>query len=193
MNGADVSGSTRALGNALAGLLDTPVRLAAGLAGTLARRGAPGCEIPPPCWEPRPAGHCVLEIPPGCSSTIRVHVSNCDWSRRVVGITALGKLAGWMKFQPTTLIIDPQERATFLVTVHVPDGVKPGMTLSGPLLVRGCLDHFIRVEVRVTECAGRTCCDVNVADCQDHIHHWYDHFYCPRPCRNPAVRDPKNG
>jgi hypothetical protein len=21
-----------------------------------------------------------------------------------------------------------------------------------------------------------------VEDCPDLIHHWYDHFYCPRPC-----------
>jgi hypothetical protein len=118
---------------------------------------------------------------------------NCDWSRRVIGITALGKLAGWMKFEPTTLVVDPQERATFLVTVRVPDGVKPGAALSGPLLVRGCVDHFARIEVAVAECAGRTCCDILVKDCPDHVHHWYDHFYCPRPCRTLTNRDAQDG
>lgn len=193
MISADGSTGARALGDAIAGLLDAPARMAAAFAGALAKRGSQGCEIPPPCWEPRPAGTCVLALAPGCAGTIRVHVSNCDWSSRVVGITALGKLAGWLKFEPTTLVVGPQERATFVVTVRVPDGVKPGQTASGPLIVRGCLDHFARIEVGVRECAGQTCCDIDVKDCPDHIHHWYDHFYCPRPCRNLTNREVKDG
>jgi hypothetical protein len=193
VNGVDGSTGTRALGDTLTALLDAPGRLATGLASALAQRRSPGCEIPPPCCEPRPAGTCCLEIPPGCKGTLRLHVSNCNWSRQVVAITAMGKLAGWMTFQPTTQMINPQEQATFVVTVQVPNGEKPGQTVSGPLLVRGCLDHFVRVEVRVVECAGRTCCDIAVEDCQDQVHHWYDHFYCPRPCRTLPSRDPNDG
>lgn len=188
MTGTDGNTSARALGDAIATLLNAPARMAETLAGAASTRRSPGCEIPPPCWEPRPAGSCRIRIPPGGTATIRVHVSNCDWTRRVVGITALGKIAGWLKFEPTTLIVDPQERQTFQVTVRVPDGVKPGQFLSGPLLVRGCLDHFARIEVTVAECAGGACCDIHVNDCPDHIHHWYDHFYCPRPCRNLSTR-----
>lgn len=188
MTGMDGNTSTRALGDAIATLLNAPARMAETLAGAATTLRSAGCEIPPPCWEPRPAGSCRIRIPPGGAATIRVHVSNCDWTRRVVGITALGKIAGWLKFEPTTLIVDPQERQTFLVTVRVPDGVKPGQFLSGPLLVRGCLDHFARIEVTVAECAGGACCDIHVNDCPDHIHHWYDHFYCPRPCRNLSTR-----
>ena len=193
MNRAENGTSARALGDAIAGLLDAPSRAAAAFAGALARSGSRGCEIPPPCWEPRPAGSCRLSIPPGGAATIRVHVLNCEWSRRVVGMTALGKLAGWMTFQPTTLLLDPHERATFLVTVRVPDKANPGQVLSGPLIVRGCLDHYARIEVRVAECAAGACCDITIEDCQDHVHHWYDHFYCPRPCRNPVTRDVKDG
>jgi hypothetical protein len=31
---------------------------------------------------------------------------------------------------------------------------------------------------------------VEVEDCPDLIHHWYDHFYCDRPCtdRKPNHR-----
>ncbi|MGH7502067.1 MAG: hypothetical protein ACREL7_09945 [Longimicrobiales bacterium] len=193
MTGAQTSNGARALADTFAGLIDAPARVAAALASTLARGGSPGCQIPPPCWEPRPSGTCRLAIPPGCPGTIRVNVTNCEWNRRIVGITALGKLAGWLTFQPTTLVLDPHESATFIVTVHVPDGVKPGFVLSGPLIIRGCLDHFAHIEVRVTECAGQTCCDLAVHDCQDHVHHWYDHFYCQRPCRNPVIRDVKDG
>lgn len=193
MTTADNPIDSRALTQAVANLLNAPAQMAATLVGSLTNARSGGCTIPPPCWEPRPAGRCALTLPPGCTGTMRVHVSNCDWGRRVVGITALGKLAGWLAFQPTTLVIGPQERATFVVKVHVPDGVEPGETLAGPVLVRGCVDHFVRLEVAVAECAGVTCCDISLDDCPDHIHHWYDHFYCPRPCRDFRTQDIRNG
>jgi hypothetical protein len=193
MKGTAADTSTRALGDAIAILLNVPAQMAAALAGAATTRAAPGCEIPPPCWEPRPAGTCQIMLPPGGTATLRVHVTNCDWTRRVVGITAVGKIAAWLKFEPTHWIVDPHERQTFVVTVRVPDAVKAGQSLSGPLLVRGCNDHFVRLEATVADCAAGACCDVHVKDCPDHIHHWYDHFYCPRPCRNVATRDVKDG
>jgi len=93
-----------------------------------------------------------------------------------------------MTFAPTALLLDPQERATMLVTVHVPTTAPLGHSFSAPLIIRGCRDHYARVEIKVNDCAGaRNCCDVCVDDCADQIHHWYDHFYCPRPCRNVRV------
>lgn len=180
----DGSTGARALGDALAAILQAPAQLAATFADALAKRGSPGCEIPPPCWEPRPAGVCSLELAPGTAATIRVHVSNCGWGRQVVGITSLGKLAAWMTFAPTTLVLGPQERATIAVTLRVPDAVKAGQSFVASLLVRGCLDHVARVDISIAECAVRNCCDIVVNDCPDNIHHWYDHFYCQRPCRN---------
>jgi hypothetical protein len=117
-----------------------------------------------------------------------VHVTNCGWTREVVHITAPGRFAEFVSFQPTTVAPGPQERATILVHVKVPENVKPGLSVAGPLLVLGCVDHYIRVNVTVAECAGLCCCDVVVNDCQDQIHHWYDHFYCPRPCRPTSQR-----
>ena len=187
--------SARAISGAIADVLDAPVRVATALAGALAGRAQSSCEIPPPCWEPRPAGTCCLELTPGTPATIRVHVSNCGWTRQVVAISGLGKLAGWMTISPTTLLLGPQERATVLVTVQAPATAKLGEMLSGPLIIRGCVDHFVRVEVTITDCTGRNACDVAVNDCQDQIHHWYDHFYCPRPCRTvrtPGIRGVDN-
>ena len=196
MNQSASSNPARALRGALAGVLDAPSRIAVALAGALAQRASGGCDIPPPCWEPRPAGTCCLDLTPGGTSTIRVHVSNCGWTRQVVSITALGKMAGWMTFSPTTLILDAMERATFQVIVQAPNTVKAGERFSAPLIIRGCVDHFVRVDVTVTDCAGTSCCDVAVKDCADNIHHWYDHFYCPRPCRTirtPDAREVKDG
>ncbi len=190
------SSSSSALGGAIAGLLDAPTQLAAAFAGALSQRSSGCCNVPPPCWEPRPAGTCCLELSPGSSATIRVHVSNCGWTKQLISITALGKMAGWMTFSPTTLILDPIERATILVTVQAPNTLKVGERFSGPIIVRGCLDHFARVDITITECPGAKCCDVVVDDCQDQVHHWYDHFYCPRPCQSvrvPGTREVTNG
>jgi len=211
MTGQDVNAGTRALGDAIAALFAIPAQMATSLAAgvsrsvpsarsgcscggaTCARCGPAGCEIPPPCWEPRPAGTCRLQLTPGATGTLRIHVSNCDWTRRVVLVTAIGRIAAFLKFDPTTLVVGPQECETFRITVRVPDGVKPGECFSGPVLVRGCVDHYIRLEVTVADCAGCTCCDVTVSDCADNIHHWYDHFYCARPCRNPGRQVVTNG
>jgi hypothetical protein len=193
MTGANGNNGTQALGEAIAALLNAPVQLATALAGGVTGGRSPGCEIPPPCWEPRPAGHCRLELPPGGTGTVLVDVSNCDWTRRIVHITAVGAIAAWLKFDPTTLVIDPQGTGTFRVVVRVPDTVKPGQRLSGPVLIRGCMDHFVKLDVVVADCAAGGCCRAHVNDCPDHIHHWYDHFYCYRPCRNKTTRDPKDG
>lgn len=184
MNRTSERATARAVGDAFATLLDAPVRLASALGDGLALRAPQGCEIPPPCWEPRLAGTCLVDVPPGGTAIIRLHVLNCGWTRQVVGITATGRLAAIVKLEPTTLIVEPQEQATFRITSHLPDRVRTGAVVSGALLVRGCVDHFARVTVRAAECATAGCCDLTVRDCPDHIHHWYDHFYCPRPCRN---------
>ena len=204
-------------GNAIAGMLASmltaPAQVAAALAGALTNGAATaaaagtsscgcsgssgfttsGCEIPPPCWEPQPVGNCALQVTPGGSATIRVHVSNCGWSRQVVAITAVGKIAGLMTLSPTALVIGPQERGDFLVTIHVPTTAKPGASVSGPLIIRGCRNYFSRVEITVVDCVSGSsnCCDIRVNDCADQVHHWYDHFYCPRPCNQ--VRDPGKG
>jgi hypothetical protein len=177
------SSASRAFADAIAALLGAPTQLASALTTSLPQRLSGGCEIPPPCWEPRPIGRCELLLPPGGSGTVRVHVENCGWSRQLVGITAGGWLASWLTFEPTTLMVGPQERAAIRVIVRVPDSATAGQSVAGPLLVRGCLDHVAHLTVRVAECSQPPCCDLFVRDCPDHVHHWYDHFYCPRPCR----------
>ncbi|MFN8571259.1 MAG: hypothetical protein U0132_04325 [Gemmatimonadaceae bacterium] len=153
---------------------------------------ASSCEIPPPCWEPQPVGRCCLQVAPGGTATIRVHVSNCGWTRQVIQLTSVGRIAALMSFAPTAYILGPQERANFRVTIHVPANARVAASLTGPLLIRGCRDHFARVEVTVADCVtgNCNCCDITVNDCADQVHHWYDHFYCPRPCH--TLREPVN-
>jgi hypothetical protein len=178
--------NTKALGNTVAALLDAPTRIAATLAGAAIKRASGGCcEVPPPCWEPRPAGTCCLDLAPGTQGIIRVHVMNCGWQPQIVVITALGKLAGFLSFVPTTITLHPQESGMMVVVVNVPATLKPGQRVSGPVIIRGCVDHFFRLDLTVSDCTTKKDCDVVINDCQDQVHHWYDHFYCPRPCSNP--------
>ncbi len=184
---------TLALGNSIAKFLELPTQLATSVVGGALDRTSCGCAIPTPCWEPKHEGTCRLTLMPGNKANIRLHILNCGWRPQVVLITGLGKLAGWMTFSPTTMSLGPQERATMNVTVQVPDGINTGERLSGPVIIRGCRDHFVRVEVTVGECGLVTCgCDIEIDDCADNVHHWYDHFYCPRPCnatRQPGTKD----
>ena len=189
MNGSDTAAG--AVGTLMSALLAAPMLVAQSLTGLAANSTRAGCDIPPPCWEPRPAGSCQLTVVPGGSAVIRVTVTNCGWQSQVVHITAGGKLAGWLSFEPTTLALAPQETATFRALVHAPANAAHGTMISGPLLVRGCRDHGARVRIAVADCAGPNCCDLVIDDCADHVHHWYDHFYCPRPC-NRVDRDPVN-
>lgn len=185
MNSPTEALPTLKLGSSVAKLLDMPSQLAAAVLSGAIERTTGGCTIPAPCWEPKLAGTCQLTLIPGNKALLRIHVMNCGWTRQVVTVTALGKLAGWLSFAPTTLMLDPQERATLTVSVHAPDWAKGGERLSGPVIVRGCRDHFVRVEVSIGDCTTGTCCDISINDCADHVHHWYDHFYCPRPCNSP--------
>jgi hypothetical protein len=187
-----ISPQAKALGNAVASMLQGPAKVAAVLAETLAKRVSGGCEIPAPCWEPQHAGTCTLCIAPGGTATLRVIVSNCGWSRQVVMITALGKIASWLSFYPTSIVMEPMERNLMLVKIQAPDQASIGASQVVPIIIRGCRDHYIRLEVTIADCANVTqCCDMLVEDCPDHVHHWSDHFYCARPCR--SVRDPAGG
>ncbi len=184
---------TLALGNSIAKLLQLPVQLATAVVDGAQQRLSGGCVIPPPCWEPRHAGDCSMQLRPGQKALIRVHVTNCGWTRQIVTVTGMGKIAGWLSFAPTALVLDPQERASFAVQLKVPENISVGQRLTGPLLLRGCRDHFVRLDVTVTDCGGAGICDVAIDDCADNVHHWYDHFYCPRPCNAQRVpaRDPR--
>ncbi|MEO7104470.1 MAG: hypothetical protein ABI311_13810 [Gemmatimonadaceae bacterium] len=180
---------TLALGNSIAKLLQLPVQLAAAVVDGTHQRLTGGCAIPAPCWEPKHAGDCAMQLRPGQKALISVHVTNCGWIRQMVTVTGMGKLAGWLSFAPTVLVLDAQERATFAVQLKVPEDMSVGKRLSGPLLLRGCRDHFVRLDVTVSDCGGMAVCDVAINDCADNVHHWYDHFYCPRPCNVQRVPD----
>jgi hypothetical protein len=137
------------------------------------------CDIPPPCWMPQPLCDCTSHVCPCAKATIRIVVTNCDpTSRRIVAVSATGSE---VKVTPPQAVLGPLERATFEATIGVPDDADK-KTLESVIRIRGCREHYFRWTIRVGAVGLDSCHEVEVSDCPDYLHHWYDHFYCPRPC-----------
>jgi len=41
---------------------------------------------------------------------------------------------------------------------------------------------MVRWTIKQTSRGGTCCHEVDIDDGPDYLHHWYDHFYCERPC-----------
>ncbi|MBV9248455.1 MAG: hypothetical protein JO227_04315 [Acetobacteraceae bacterium] len=141
------------------------------------------CDIPDPCWMPHLAGeaHCCLA--PGGSGEIRMTVTNTDRVPRSFSITAAGFGAPLVSFSATSIALGPKERTLVTATIAIPSSQAPQSAPYDVVIwVRGCREHYLRWIVRITA-ESRTCCyEVDIDDEPNYIVHWYDHFYCPRPC-----------
>jgi hypothetical protein len=144
------------------------------------------CEIPPPCWMPQPAGECVSHVAECKSASLDVVVSNTFVQSRHVIVHVSGKGANLVQVNPPSATIPPLDRQTFMLTVHVPQGTPDGVLVDVLVVVRGCKTHYLRWKVSVGTVGFCDCNEIEIDDGPDLIHHWYDHFYCPRPCPNPA-------
>jgi hypothetical protein len=191
--------------DALVGLMDSAVRMGeglldalqgrrtTGLVSTLQRtmprvpmvRGGCGCEIPPPCWMPRELGVVRSRVCAGGTATLRVRVTNCSASPRKVAVDARPDSAG-LTIDPSSLELGPLERGVALASLAIPAKAGVGEEREALIWVRGCRDHVLRWTVRVASRAGDCCHEIDVEDCPDLVHHWYDHFYCEHPCARGA-------
>jgi hypothetical protein len=131
---------------------------------------APGCDVPPPCWWPRAAGEVTSFICEGDTATLRIEVTNCGPQRRSFSVEAPKDVTA----TPAQLDLGPMERQ--LVTL------RRGGPGEAVVWVRGCYEHFVRWTVEISSRGSSTCHEVRIEDCPDYRHHWYDHFYCERPC-----------
>jgi hypothetical protein len=91
------------------------------------------------------------------------------------------KIAG-LTFSNVQLNLGPMENGEIDVSYLIPITSKVGQKIEILMWVRGCRLHFLRWKIIVSPIGVSTCYQVEVEDCPDLIHHWYDHFYCPRPC-----------
>ncbi len=161
--------------------------------------GCDTCEVPPPCWEPQPLGQVTSFVAPGGQATVRFRVTNCGFVGRTISFDA-NKSVFDVTFSPSSLVLGPLERGVVSASLKMPAEAKPGAEQELILIVRGCKIYYLRWVIKVADCGVNMCNEVEVNDCPDMIHHWYDHFYCHRHCRenrdvvvgitNPGVNTP---
>lgn len=141
------------------------------------------CHIPPPCWAPQSIGEVCSYVCPGGTATIRLRVTNCGVTRRDINIEAAGKGPN-ITITPPNLALGPMEREFVTASLPVPADAPTGQEYEVLVWVRGCQNHYLRWTVKVTSRGASCCHEIEVEDCPDLVHHWYDHFYCDRPCVN---------
>ena len=132
-----------------------------------------GCDIPPPCWYPKAAGEVTSHVCHGGTATLRIRTTNCGPTARTIQVEGEKD----MKVDPATLQLGPMQRGVVVVSQTV------SAEEEQLIWVRGCHDHFIRWTVETAKRGSDSCHELEVEDCPDYLHHWYDHFYCVHPCR----------
>lgn len=177
-------------GTAAFGLLGgSSVQMIRGVLKTLLPSEDCNCEIPPPCWMPQPLGEVTSYVCEGGTATIRFRVANCSNTSRKINISVPGSKAG-VKITQQDVNLGPMERAVVGVSLSVAVDAPCGERREIIIWFRGCREQFLRWTVEVASRGVESCSEVEVEDCPDLIHHWYDHFYCDRPCtdRKPNHR-----
>ena len=139
------------------------------------------CEIPPPCWMPQRLCDVTSTGCAGGVANLRLRVANCGPAPRRVSVEAVGKPGG-LTVKPEAVELGPYQREYVAVSLALAPGAAKGEEREIVLMVRGCRDHVLRWTAKVSSSETCSCGTVEVEDCPDLLHHWYDHFYCARGC-----------
>ena len=142
--------------------------------------GSCGCNIPPPCWMPLTLGELTDHACAGATATVRFRVTNCGAETRKISLDADSDRP--VKITGSPAVLGPMKRATLSASIEIPPDAEEGTRHEALLWVRGCRDRYLRWTVKVGSRGAECCHELDVEDCPDPIHHWYDHFYCEHPC-----------
>ena len=193
----------KGIGDVLTDLLGTQVRLGvqlmeslvdrpAGMLMDAMKRGVSAtqgcCEIPDPCWVPQSLGELVSHTCPGAIATVRFLITNCDMVPRTITAKATNDAAGKVKIEPASLPLRPQQRGFITASLEVPADAHDCQEFETLIWLIGCKAYYLRWTIKAGKRGCDCCHEVEVADCPDLIHHWYDHFYCWRPCLHDLLR-----
>jgi hypothetical protein len=146
--------------------------------------GCGPCEIPPPCWMPRPLCDVVSHGKAGNTASITFEITNQSMTTRVISIFTTSPSTG-LVFSAPQLTLSPMEAGSIEVTYTIPTPFPSGPGTEILLWIQGCRLHFLRWKINSSSISGNTNYEVCVCDGPEYLHHWYDHFYCPRPCLPP--------
>src|SRR5258708_2086292 len=173
--------SAKVVGDVLPSLYKGAAGALAGMASSQTRAGGCGCEIPPPCWMPLPLCEVVSYGKAGNAASITFVITNHSMTTRVISIFTTTPLTG-LTFSATQLSLGPMERGSVEVTYTIPATLPSGPGTEILLWIHGCRLHFLRSTIKPGPVSCGTAYEVCVNDGPEYLHHWYDHFYCPRPC-----------
>lgn len=158
--------------------------------------GRCNCEVPLPCWVPVRLDDLSEHVSPGDTAVVRLAVTNDGATSRTFEIAASDPL---VVVNPTALTLGPLERGVAVPSLTVPVTAAGDHVEQCVVSVRGCKQYRFRWTVCVSgrrhhrhhkRCRvlfrrhhdpGRAL-QVALEDRPDYVHHWYDHFYCERPC-----------
>lgn len=140
------------------------------------------CDIPPPCWQPQPLGEVTSFVAPGGQATMRFRITNSSFSTRIIQFKSSPPTVVTFSENPVTLA--PLQRHVVSAFLQIPSSDKQGSEQEVVIFVRGCRNYYVRWTVKVMDCGATMCNEVELDDGPDLIHHWYDHFYCPRECQD---------
>lgn len=144
------------------------------------------CDIPPPCWMPRSLGECTSHVGQCKSACIDLVVTNCDMHGRTIKVE-VPKAGSEVTVTPGGLELGPFERGTISVCYNVPQNAATAQH-DYLVWVHGCRSYYLRWTVSVGTVGLASCHEIDIDDCPDYRHHWYDHFYCGRRCPDAANR-----
>lgn len=167
---------------ALVDLLGESARLGRGLLGSVElpiRHPQRRCEVPPPCWAPQPIGAITDRACPGEQAVVGLNITNCGAADRTIQVETTNPA---VTVDPPSLTLGGMQQGLVMLSLGIPASVSEGEVYKAIVWVRGCQDHFLRWTVTVARRSLGCRTDVDVEDCPDLVHHWYDHFYCERPC-----------
>jgi len=158
-----------------------------------ASKGGCSCRIPTPCWLPDDLGDCIATVEPCGSAHLTIVVRNTDGQQRQIAVSASGPGSQYVTVTPASATVPPFGSATFNVAVAVPQGAAGTYVDAQIWITKGCRAHVLNWRVDVDKCCGheKGSHEIVVCDGADFVHHWYDHFYCPRRC--PPQHDIPSG
>lgn len=147
------------------------------------------CDVPEPCWMPVDLGDIHCELCVGGRGQLTIRVSNTDFRQRSFQVVSAGPDAGRVTIATSSFSLGPKERRTVTATFDASLGDRGDCAEFEALVwVFGCRNHYLRWTVDVGHHERSCCHEVEVRDQPDYEHHWYDHFYCMRPCFGPQTR-----
>jgi len=190
----------RELGNTLAEIIKSQVRLGTQLIDSMSQLQLPEskscCDIPEPCWMPVSLGEIESFACQGATVVVRLMITNCDRISHTYTSSAAGVNKDRVQLQPASLLLGPKERGTILATIDIPADINKSQDFEILLWIRGCKEYYVRWNISTNSPGGDGCHEIEIEDCPDLIHHWYDHFYCVRSCntgRNSTINDNVRG